>query len=39
MGMRRISRTSGGGCARAQHEGQGKGKGTKGFDPLGGMGS
>jgi magnesium chelatase subunit I len=36
VGMRRISRTSGG-YARARREGPTKGKGYKGPDPLGGM--
>jgi len=34
---KRISRTVGGGYGRARHEGPKKGKGPKGFDPLGGM--
>lgn len=37
VGMKRISRTSAGGYARARHEGPKKGKGYQGFDPLGGM--
>jgi magnesium chelatase subunit I len=37
VGMKRISRSSSGGYARARHEGPGEGKGYKGFDPLGGV--
>lgn len=37
VGMKRISRSSSGGYARARHEGPSEGKGYKGFDPLGGM--
>ncbi|HKJ03145.1 MAG TPA: hypothetical protein VJ997_11840, partial [Longimicrobiales bacterium] len=36
VGMKRISRSSSGGYARARHEPP-EGKGYKGFDPLGGM--
>jgi magnesium chelatase subunit I len=37
VGMKRISRSSSGGYARARHEGPGKG--YKGFDPMGGLGA
>lgn len=37
VGMKRISRSSSGGYARARHEGPGQGKGYKGFDPMGGL--
>jgi len=37
VGMKRISRSSIGGYARARHEGPSQGKGYKGFDPMGGL--
>ena len=37
VGMKRLSRSSSGGYARARHEGPSHGKGYKGFDPMGGL--
>ncbi|GMV06829.1 MAG: magnesium chelatase [Gemmatimonadota bacterium] len=37
VGMKRLSRSSSGGYARARHEGPQQGKGYKGFDPMGGL--
>ncbi|HSG07820.1 MAG TPA: hypothetical protein VLA36_05670, partial [Longimicrobiales bacterium] len=37
VGMKRISRNSAGGYARAPHQAPPQGKGYKGFDPMGGI--
>jgi magnesium chelatase subunit I len=37
VGMKRVSRSSNGGYARAKHEGPKPGKGYQGFDPMGGL--